>query len=206
MNQRSRELCSDRAPQDLPGRRTGWTLPACLAMGLLLVPAAFAAERTTVAATRPMLSRPATVTEGEVLLPRAKVSAGTLVVQDMHGFGPQWGGGAQLFWRPPPPVDTPIRNWPSLTLPLEVAQAGNYEVTLFLTGAPDYGRVRVFLRGKPVGDYAGHAPGVSLRSIELGQQKLDAGSNQLVLVVFGREQASSNHFVGLDRIAVKPAP
>lgn len=86
-----------------------------------------------------------------------------------------------------------------------MAQAGTYEVTLFLTGAPDYGRVRVFLRGKPVGDYAGHAPGVSLRSFNLGPQKLDAGSTPMVLVVFGREDEASNHFVGIDRISVQPA-
>lgn len=173
-------------------------------LGFVSDRAASAAEQRMVTATRPMLSKPGTVTQAEALLPRAKTSAGPVIVQDMHSFGPQWGGNAQLFWRPPAPVDTPIRNWPSLTLPLDVPEAGTYNVTLFLTGAPDYGRVRVFLRGKPVGDYAGYAPGVSLHSFDVGSQKLDAGSNQLVLVVFGKEDASDNYLVGVDRLSVQP--
>jgi hypothetical protein len=176
-----------------------------MTMGLaaILIQNAWSAEQRTVTG-KPMLSSPGTVTQAEALLSRAKVRAGPIDVQDMHGFGPQWGGGAQLLWRPPAPVDKPIRDWPFLQLPLEVAQAGLYDVTLYLTGAPDYGRVRVFLRGQPVGDYAGYAPGVSLRSFNLGPQKLVAGSNPLMLVVFGKEDASGNFFVGIDRIAVNP--
>ena len=150
------------------------------------------------------LSKPGTVVEAETLVHRAKATAGSVGSQDMRGFGSQWSGGSQLFWRPPAPVDVPIRSWPSLTLPLDVPQAGSYDVALYFTKAPDYGRVRVFLRGKAVGDVNGWSGGVGLTKLVAGVQKLDAGSNQLVLTVFGKDPASSNFFVGLDRIVVQP--
>ena len=180
------------------------TIIRSLAIAALLSPGAFAAEQRAVAG-KPPPSGPGTLIQGEALLSRAQVKSGAIGVKDMHGYGPQWSGGAQLLWRPQPPVDKPARDWPSLQLPLEAPRAGTYEVTLFLTGAPDYGRVRVLLRGKEVGDYAGYAPGVSLRSFSLGRLKLQGGANPLTLVVFGKEDAASNYFVGLDRILLQPA-
>jgi hypothetical protein len=44
-----------------------------------------------------------------------KTSAGAVDVQDMTSFGSVSGGGAQLLWHPPAPVDQPIRNCPNLT-------------------------------------------------------------------------------------------
>lgn len=148
---------------------------------------------------------PGTAIEAESLLLRAKSSAGSAGVQDMRSFGKQWSGGAQLLWRAPAPVEAPIRSWPNLTLPLEVAKDGRYSVTLFFTVAPDYGNVRVFLRGKEAADFRGHAPAVDLRSQPLGEHELKAGSNQLVFTVFGKETASIGYLVGIDRISVQPA-
>ena len=150
-----------------------------------------------------MLSKPGTVIEAESLLPLARASAGNVIAQNMHGFGPQWGQDSQIFWRPPAPVDTPIRNWPSLTLPLEAPRDGKYAVTIYFTAAPDYGNVRAFLRGQAVGDYPGYAPAVGLNALALGERNLKAGSNQLVLTVFGKASASSNYFVGIDRIELR---
>lgn len=151
-----------------------------------------------------LVLRADTVIEAEALLSRAKASAGSVAAQDMQGFGPQWSGGAQLFWRPPAPVDTPIRNWPSLTLPLEVPNDGLYSVTLDFTTAPDYGNVVVFLRGAIVAEFLAYGPAVGRREMVLGRHQLKAGSNQLILTVFGKQAASSNFFVGLDRITARP--
>jgi len=152
-----------------------------------------------------VMSKPGNVIEAESLLSQAKVSAGELTVQNMSGFGSQWGQGSQLFWHVPAPVDTLMRSGPSLTLPLQVAADGSYDTTLYFTAAPDFGNVRVFIAGKEAGNYVGYATGVSLRPFPLGQQILTSGSNQLVLTVFGKEQASTNYLVGIDRIEVVPA-
>lgn len=174
-------------------------LAALLSLGVLAVETQ--AQSTPVR----VMSKPGTVIEAESLLSRAHASAGDISVQNMQGFGPQWSRGSQLFWRAPAPVDSPIRNWANLTLPLDVPSDGSYSVTLHFTAAPDYGNVRVFLRGKAVGDYLGHAAGVELKAFSLGEQELKAGSNQLILTAFGKASASSNYFVGLDRIEARLA-
>lgn len=174
-------------------------LAALLSLGVLAV------ETQAQSTPARVMSKPGTVIEAESLLSRAHASAGDISVQNMQGFGPQWSRGSQLFWRAPAPVDSPIRNWANLTLPLDVPSDGSYSVTLHFTAAPDYGNVRVFLRGKAVGDYLGHAAGVELKAFSLGEQELKAGSNQLILTAFGKASASSNYFVGLDRIEARLA-
>jgi hypothetical protein len=139
--------------------------------------------------------------EMESLTP--KTSAGAVEVQDMASFGSAWGGGAQLLWHPPAPVDQPIRNWPNLTAYLTVPTADRYEVTVFLTGAPDYGKVRLFVDGSARYDYDGYAPAVVRRDVRIGALTLAAGSHQLVFTVFGKAAASSGFLVGLDRVELR---
>ncbi len=145
---------------------------------------------------------PGTVIEAESLAEKAKVSGGPVTVQNMQPFGVQWGGGAQLFWRPPAPVDEPLRNWPHLTTSLSAPAAGEYSIVLYYTVAPDFGTFRVFLNGEPVKDVNGFAPAVGLRKLELAKTPLKAGSQQLVFTVFSKEPAATNYFVGLDRFEV----
>lgn len=154
----------------------------------------------------PLVIAPAEAFECEALLPKAVISTGPAAVQPMHSFGDQWSGAAQLFWRPPAPVDTPIRNWPHLRLHPKVAKAGKYRVALAYTVAPDYGTLRVFVRGKPVKDLNGYAGAVDLRRVELGEFTLPAGTAEFVFTVFGKDAKSSNYFVGLDRIELWEAP
>jgi hypothetical protein len=143
------------------------------------------------------------VIEIESLLTQLKASAGDLTRQEMAGFGTGWGGNAQVFWRPPPPVETPIRNYPHLTFSIEVPAKGTYSVTLVHTQAPDYGNARVFIGGTARGDLAGYAPTVRPARVALGDLPLDAGKNQVVVSVFGKNAASTNFVVGLDRIELK---
>jgi S1-C subfamily serine protease len=140
------------------------------------------------------------IVEIESLLPRMKASAGELTRQEMAGFGPGWGANAQVFWRPPPPVGVPIRNYPHVRFSIDVAEAGTYGVTLVHTQAPDYGNARVFVRGTPRGDLAGYAPTVRTARVALSDIQLDAGVNEVVVTVLGKAAASTGFFVGLDRI------
>ena len=140
------------------------------------------------------------IVEIESLLPRMKASAGEPARQEMAGFGPGWGANAQLFWRPPPPVEGPIRNYPHVRFSIDVAEAGTYGVTLVHTQAPDYGNARVFVRGTPRRDLAGYAPTVRTARVALGDIPLDAGVNEVVVTVLGKDAASTGFVVGLDRI------
>ena len=137
--------------------------------------------------------------EFEELHSQVIVSAGSVDVQDMQGFGSQWSAGAQLFWRAPAPVHTPLRDWPNLRVSPEVPKPGRYRVSLVYTVAPDYGVVRVFVQGQPVRDLDGYAPAVGVRRVQLGDFQLQ-GRIPLVFTVFDRAPPSQGHFVGLDRL------
>lgn len=143
--------------------------------------------------------------EGESMAGTAQVSAGAAQVQPMQGFGGQWSGDAQLFWSAPAPVHQPVRKWPDLRLGFDVEQEGRYAVALVHTVAPDYGKFRVFLDGKQVADVDGWGAQVDVRRHELGTHDLAAGVHQLVMTVFEKNAASSGHFVGIDRLELKPA-
>lgn len=62
----------------------------------------------------------------------------------------------------------------------------------------------VFLGGQPVADIDGYAPAVAPRAHSLGERTLAAGKHQLVVTVFAKTAASKGHFVGLDRIELRP--
>jgi len=144
------------------------------------------------------------VIETESLLASAVVSAGNISRQEMGGFGSGWSDGKQLFWRPPAPVNTPIRNWPNLRLFPQASKAGRYRVTLVYTAAPDYGRVSVFVRGQRVKDFDGYASSVLPRRMVLGEFNLGTNRFEMLFTVFSKNSASSNYFVGLDYIELQP--
>jgi hypothetical protein len=144
--------------------------------------------------------------EGESLVGSAYASAGPITAQGMISFGADWSGGAQLFWQPPDPVDTPIRNWPHLTFYVDVATDGSYALAIRHTRAPDYGDVRIFVRGQPVADLSGYAAGVEAARVEVGLVGLKAGKNQVVLTVFRRPASSQSSYVGLDALELTLEP
>lgn len=59
-------------------------------------------------------------------------------------------------------------------------------------------------RGAPRGDLHGHAATVQLHRLELGDLKLEQGSNPIAVTVFGKPQASKGFLVGLDRVELTP--
>lgn len=112
------------------------------------------------------------VVEAESLLGSAKTTSGPLIVQEMSPFGSGWGGNAQLFWRPPAPIDQPIKDYPHLSLSFDVLAEGTYDITLHHTVAPDYGRCSVILSGDLVADIDRCAPAVGIRAASLGRRAL----------------------------------
>ncbi len=108
----------------------------------------------------------------------AQVSAGTAGVQDMTGFkSGSWSGGKQLFWTGAVPRAR-------MTLELDVAESGEYEVGAVLTTARDYAIVNLQLDGVALGnsidlyDY----PDVGTTGLlKFGSRSLKAGKHQLLI-------------------------
>ncbi len=123
----------------------------------------------------------------------------------MRSFGADWSGGAQLFWRARSPLSAPgmqpIRS--TLELPLAVPAAGVYDLTLHYTAAPDYGSFSLTV-GETRTRIDGYAPAVMRRQTIVRGLSLRAGIQPLLFTVTGKDRASSNHFVGLDRIDLAP--
>jgi hypothetical protein len=164
--------------------------------------AAFLASAGTAAAPRQPRDVPILI-EGESLARSATATDGSATPQNMSAFGGGWSSQAQLFWRAPNPVES-ARNYPRLTLNIAVSAAGEYAVTIRHTQAPDYGDVRVFVRGAPLGEFEGFAPRVRPARTPIGRVRLVQGTNAIVLMVFRRAPGATAAFVGLDAIELTP--
>jgi hypothetical protein len=139
--------------------------------------------------------------EAETLLAAGKlqIRGGQTAAQPMTGFGPGWGGGAQLFWYGGAVGAT-------LDLLVDVPSTGSWSVEVDLTRAPDYARVQFEVDGNRVLDrFEGYAPQVSGPvTVPLGTFALQPGPRRVSLVIVGRDRASTGWLVGVDRIRLRP--
>jgi hypothetical protein len=120
-------------------------------------------------------------------------------VQPMAGFGRDcWSANAQLFF-PPNAKGT-------IAFRIPVVATGSYRVDLYATQAPDFGRVRVFLDGEPVGAiFDAYAPVViPSGQVTLGNTNLTQGVHQLRVDMIGKNPASANFGFGMDSIDLVP--
>jgi hypothetical protein len=142
---------------------------------------------------------PMVLMEGEHLLKDAQVTAGGFGVQAMAQFGSGWSGNAQLIWKGTGPGG-------QLTIPVMVPSKASYIVQADLTKARDYGDLDLLVDGKKLGpSFSGYHPAIQPASpIRFGSLELQAGPHQLTFVVIGKHPASTNYFVGLDRIILIP--
>jgi hypothetical protein len=135
--------------------------------------------------------------EAEALIDRASVTGGSLRIQRMEAFGDGWGGDEQLWWVEASPGDR-------LTLPLEVTDAGSYELVGFFTRAQDYGIVSLSVNGQPLGALVdGYSPRIEPSGpVSFGRVDLDAGVNELVVDLIGKDVRSvgysDGYLVGID--------
>ena len=139
------------------------------------------------------------VIEAESLRDKASVTGGQLAIQTMGSFPGDWSGEAQLFWINGKPGE-------SLTIHLPVQNAGEYDVIAHFTKAPDYGVIRAQIGGGfmagPIDLYDAtvHPSG----PISLGRAKLNAGDNPVTLTITGKNEKSTNTFIGIDAFELKP--
>lgn len=142
------------------------------------------------------LTRPGTW-EGEHLVNSGKVSVtgGRVDAQRMSGFGAGWSGDSQLFWGGGQPGAV-------LDLTIDIGEEGTYEVELHMTRAPDFGRLRIQVENKNVGEmFDGYGPSVTPSGpISLGSFALHHGPAKVSFMIDGKNPRSSNFFAGVDFI------
>lgn len=140
--------------------------------------------------------------EAERLVDRARVTGGTLRVQDMTPFAGEWSGHEQLWWVEARPGDR-------LILPLDVAKKGSYEIVGFFTRAKDYGIVRLLVDDRPVGEMMdGFSETVEPTGpITFGRADLHAGTNELTIELVGKDVRSAGYsdgyLVGIDGVSIR---
>ena len=141
--------------------------------------------------------------EGENLVNsgKAQVNGGSVAAQPMSGFGTGWSGNAQLFWGGGSPGAV-------LDLMLDVPAEGIYEIELHMTKAPDFGRLRIQVENKNVGErFDGYAAMVEPSgAISLGTYDLKAGARKISFMIDGKNVRSSNYFAGIDFIKLNKMP
>jgi hypothetical protein len=126
--------------------------------------------------------------EGENLTRFSKASDGSVVNQPMAG----WSGNAHIWWRP-------LSADQSLTLPMEVKEAGSYDILFLLTRAPEYGIYQVEINGRSVlGPIDLYSDTQIVQEYLISDQKLEAGTYNLVVKNRGRNPLSSGYHFGLD--------
>lgn len=130
--------------------------------------------------------------EGETL-EVAKCSGGTTEIQDIPHFG--WSNNRQLWWRNAEVQDR-------LVVEFTVKEAGDYDVTLGITKARDYGIVRVAVNGQTkIESLDGYNGSVVATDVRLPVCRLRQGKNTLEVTILGANPAAvKSHMFGLDYI------
>ncbi|MGA2111159.1 MAG: hypothetical protein ABSG98_03280 [Anaerolineales bacterium] len=115
-------------------------------------------------------------------------------VQGMSTFGdvPRWSGDKQLFSNAQPNS--------VIGFSVSVGGAGKYQLNLYATMAPDYGKIQTLVDGSPLGPAIDLYAPIVLPSgrIPIGTIDLAAGTHALSFRVVGKNAASINYSVGLN--------
>ena len=137
-----------------------------------------------------------TMVEGESLLDQVKVSDGVVERQEL----PRANDGAHLWWR------TEKANQ-SLEFPVNVAESGLYEITVFLTASRDYGVFELLLDGRPLNTRIdAYNPNVVFGETTIFDFPIEAGAHVLRVVNKGKSNESTGYQFGLDGYIFKRVP
>lgn len=120
--------------------------------------------------------------------------------QDMAGFGRDgWSANRQLW--------VGANSGGSVTLRFSVGVAGDYDLSLYATKAPDFGIVRAYVNGVAIGSPIDlYAPVVlPTGKVVLGLKSLTAGNHLIRFVATSKNQLSINYGFGLDALRLVPA-
>ena len=136
--------------------------------------------------------------EGEVVegekINVISVSGGNTSIQQTSLYG--WRSEAQLFWSGAKAGDI-------LVVELPVANAGEYNLLAQFSRANDYGIVKLFLDGEPLGETIDlYSPSVVIKPMLLGKRTLSAGTHLLTIEIAGKNDFSSGSYFGLDYLNI----
>lgn len=129
-----------------------------------------------------------------------QLNGGQARVQQMGGFGGNWSGGEQLFW-------SEGATGAVLDLMVDVPAASKYAVEIYMTRAPDYGRLSFEVDGQAsTVPFDGMAPQVLPSGpIQVGTFPLQAGQHRVSLMITGKHPQSANYYAGIDKLRLYPA-
>ncbi len=120
-------------------------------------------------------------------------------VRDMHDWGSkQWGGGQQLF--------CDAENGGSLELEYNLPVEGRFEIFLYLTLAPEFGRLKILVDGRVLTRQPDCFCGRVEPSgpISLGIHDLKQGVHRLIVAAIGKNDLSAGHSFGIDAFELFP--
>ena len=130
--------------------------------------------------------------EGETLNITER-TGGVTEIQNLPRFG--WSNSRQLWWRNAKGKD-------SLTVEFTIEETGDYDVTLGITKAVDYGIVRIAVNSETkIESLDLYNPSVIATEVKLPACRLRQGKNKLSVTIMGANPAAvKSHMFGLDYI------
>lgn len=188
-------------------RRGGMLCDVLVGCGLLQVALAAAPETSSGSLPAYLFEGPARTVEqstlryeAESLLENfASARGGRLQSQDMRGFGAGWSDDRQLFW-------AARRRGATLILTVPVLTDARYGIDLWLTRAPDFGRLTFQIDGESLAEvFDGYATRVETgQPLRIGIAALRTGQHTITIRVSGRNPASKGYYAGIDCIVLVP--
>lgn len=141
---------------------------------------------------------PVDALQGEDLVQSAEVKGGTVTVEHMDSYGPDWSGCRQLLFQ-----GTGIGDECVLSIPVD--EPGRYLVNGYFTTGPGYGQFRMLCNDEDSGEWNGYHPitGPS-GTVPLGNVRLKAGENTFTLRVSGKDEQALGYTIGLDGFVFIP--
>jgi hypothetical protein len=112
--------------------------------------------------------------------------------------GTQWSNGRQLF--------CPAQKGGYVDLEVELEETGDYLLDIYITKAPDYGKLRVSLDGKEFEKtFDGFNPRViPPEKVNFGKAALTKGTHTLRFQAVDKNPQSSNYYMGIDCLVFTP--
>lgn len=108
-----------------------------------------------------------------------------------------WSNGAQFFWADAKPGDEAI-------LGFKVEQAGNYQLRIAFSKAPDYGCIDIYLNGRLLKNRVDlYHPILLTDELDLGKSFFHKGINTLKLVQKQVNNQATNSLLGIDYIILQ---
>jgi len=118
-------------------------------------------------------------------------------VMDMSDHGPEWGQLKQLF--------IPSKIGDTFTIPIPVGEEEQYNLDIYFTQGPDYGKVGIYSGVRKIGSFNGYSLEVlPTRKVRLNNLEPDHEKVEIIFKVEGRDDNAEAAFIGIDKFVIEP--